>query len=131
MVLAITPGQESNSESSKAQQWRIPSEMGRSFDRGRAGCLRFGVGLRGFMACLNGHHRGTRRRQMKLRLGERLHLLNGGIGGEFAEDEALRGDVYEGEFRDNVIDNFDAGERQGAFFQDFLLVVAGGWLSRD
>src|SRR5258706_6016043 len=53
MRLAITPGQESNSDSSRADQRRISSEMGRSLGRGPAGGLRFAAGLLVFIVMLS------------------------------------------------------------------------------
>src|SRR5208337_2920971 len=83
------------------------------------------------MECLNGHFGRATGWQMEVRFGEGLHLFDGGVGGDFAEEEALRGDVDEGKFGDDVIDDFDTGEREGAFFEDFGLVVAGGMLHGD
>src|SRR5260370_451772 len=39
--------------------------------------------------------------------------------------------VDQGQLGDNVVDDFDAGERQRALFQDFALVIAGGVLHGD
>ena len=37
----------------------------------------------------------------------------------------MRSDVDEGEFGDDVIDDFDAGQGEGAFFQNFGFIVTG------
>src|SRR6267378_3164722 len=53
MRLAITAGQESNSDSSNTDQRRVSSEMGRSLGRGPAGGLRFAAGLLVFLVMLS------------------------------------------------------------------------------
>ena len=58
---------------------------------------------------LDGHDRGTTRRKKELWSTERLDLFDGGIGSDFAKQQALGSDVDEGEFGDDMIDNFDAG----------------------
>src|ERR1700720_4806890 len=126
MRLAITPGQETISDSSMADQRRVSSETGRSFGRGTAGFWRIALDFVVLTDFLDRHDCGTIRRQMEFWLGQRLHLFECRVGCQFAKHQALGSDVDEREFCDNVINDFYAGERQGAFFQDFWLVVAGG-----
>src|SRR5882762_3767235 len=53
MRLAITAGQESNSDSSNTDQRRVSSEMGRSLGRGPPGGLRFAADLLVFIVMLS------------------------------------------------------------------------------
>ena len=64
-------------------------------------------------------------------LGEGLDLFDGGVRSDFPEDEAIRRDVNEGEFGDDVVHDLDAGERESAFLEDFGLVVARGVFHSD
>src|SRR4029077_3645554 len=68
---------------------------------------------------------------MEFRLREGLHLLEGGVGSQLAEEEAFRRYVDQGELRDNVIHDFYAGERERTFFQDLRLVIARGVFHGD
>jgi hypothetical protein len=45
-----------------------------------------------------------------------LDLFEGGVGSEFAEEQAIWSDVNDGELGDDVVDDLDAGERERAFF---------------
>src|SRR5579862_5729366 len=150
MGLAMVLGQVRSSASSSVDHWSISSEMGWSLERvGRetfcfgdfdftrmawvrdrllqkrpcVESLGAGQGARLERRPPQGHGRGAAGGKMEMRLGEGLHLVEGGVGGEFAEDEALRRDVDESEFGDDVIHDFDASEREGALFEDFGFVV--------
>jgi len=70
-------------------------------------------------------------REEEFWFGEGLDLVESGVGSDFAEEESCGSDVDEGEFGDNVIDDFDACERQRALAEDFWFVVAGGVLHGD
>jgi len=131
MRLAITPGQESSSDSSMADQWRASSETGRSFGRARAGFWR--------MAWISWSsqifYTGMTARPFAGRwsFGSVRDCTCSSVasGANSPKHQALRRDVDEREFCDDVIDYFDAGERQGALLQDFGLVVAGGVFHGD
>ena len=58
-------------------------------------------------------------------------MFEGGVGSKFAEEQALRRDVDDRQFGDDVVDDFHSGERQCAFFKDFRLAVARGVLHGD
>src|SRR5438270_12867103 len=75
------------------------------------------------------HRLGATRRQKQFWLGEGLHLLEGGVGGELTEKQALRCNVIDGKLGDDVVVDLNGGERQRALFQDFRLVVARRVLS--
>src|SRR5258708_33107410 len=79
----------------------------------------------------DGHLSWAARREEEFGLSEGLDLIERGIEGEFAEEETVQSDVNDGELGDNVIDDFNAGEREGALSQDLGLVVAGSVLHRD
>src|SRR6266849_4492061 len=70
-------------------------------------------------------------RDRELGLGEGLNVFDCGVRSHFAEEETGRSDVDQGQLGDNVVDDFDTGERQRALFQDFALVIAGGVLHGD
>src|SRR6266852_2529014 len=70
-------------------------------------------------------------RERELGLGEGLNVFDCGVRSNFAEEETGRSDIDQGQLGDNVVDDFDAGERQRALFQDFALVIAGGVLHGD
>src|SRR5216683_3865198 len=70
-------------------------------------------------------------RERELGLGEGLNVFDCGVRSNFAEEETEWSDVDQGQLGDNVVDDFDTGERQRALFQDFALVIAGGVLHGD
>ncbi len=59
---------------------------------------------------LDGHDSGAIGRKQQGWLGEGLDLVEGGVRCDFAEEQPLRSHVDEGEFGDDVVDDFDAGE---------------------
>src|SRR5579859_79744 len=81
--------------------------------------------------CSDGHWFWAAGGNHELGLGDRLDLFECGVRGELAEDDAFGSDIDESKFGDDVIDDFDAGEREGALFQNFWLVVARGVLHGD
>jgi len=95
----------------------ISCEMGGIFGRSRmardlllAGEIRFAFLF--FISSISDRHGlGAAGRKNQFRLSEGLHLLEGGVGGEFAQEQALRRDVDDREFGDDVVRDFDAGER--------------------
>src|SRR6266852_375107 len=70
-------------------------------------------------------------REQELGLGEGLNVFDCGVRSNFAEEETGWSDVDQGQLGDDVVDDFHAGERQRAPFQDLGLVVAGGVLHGD
>src|SRR6266571_6743776 len=70
-------------------------------------------------------------RKKKFRLGDGLDVFESGVGSKLAEKEALGRDVDDCKFGDDMVYDFDAGERQRALFQDFRLVVARGVFHGD
>src|SRR5262245_25690552 len=137
MGLVEICGQPLTSVFSMADHCFISSEIGGIFGRSRiARDLLFGGRTRfAFLVFITAfsdwHGLGAAGRKNKLRLRERLHLLEGGVGSEFAEEQALRRHVDDRKFGDDVVHDFDAGERQRALFQDFGLAVARGVLHGD
>src|SRR5579859_327675 len=67
---------------------------------------------------LGGHGNRTSGGKQKFWLGERLHVFEGDAGRQFAQEEARGRNFDDGEFGDDVMHDFNAGERQRAFFQD-------------
>src|SRR5712664_1610512 len=62
--------------------------------------------LKGLRYRLCGHGFGAAGRKKELGLSKRLHLFDGGVGSEFAEEQAVPSDVDDSEFRDDVVDDF-------------------------
>ena len=90
----------------------ISSEMGGIFGRSRMVCVfclaaRFRFVFFIFITGSGGHGPGAARREQELGLGEGLDLLEGGVGSEFTQEKALRRNVDEGKFGDDVIHDFD------------------------
>src|SRR5260370_18776764 len=139
MSLFETAGQSETSSSSIAESSFISLSMGNHF--GIFGRLDFvlAVFFLGFMenafaysiGFLHRHGFGAGGRKKKLGFSEGLHEFESGIRSEFAEEEAIGRDVDDGEFGDDVVDNFNARERKRTFFQDFWFVVTGGVLHVD
>ena len=67
----------------------------------------------------------------QLGFGGGLDFLGRKAWGDFAEVEALRGDVNDGELRDDGVDAFERGERIRASFQDFWGAIFRGVLHGD
>src|SRR5258708_14603601 len=57
-----------------------------------------------------------------------MDVLESGVRGELAEEKARGSNVNDGELGDDVVDDFDAREWEGAFFKDFRFVVSRGVL---
>src|SRR5437879_9734209 len=114
MVLFDTPGQSEISFSSMAESSFISSSTGNHF--GIFG--RFDVGFAVFfldfmwqeithnIRISHGHGYGAIGRWHQLGLSEGLDEIESGVGGELAEYKAFGRDLDEGEFGDDVIDDF-------------------------
>jgi hypothetical protein len=77
--------------------------------RGKAMSRLLCHGAEAVIVHLDGHDRRTGRRKKELGFREGLDLFDGGVRSDFAKKKALRSDVEEGEFGDNMIDNGNAG----------------------
>src|SRR5271154_1287218 len=74
-----------------------------------------GEGLWGMRVRSKRHGSRTTRRKQELRFCERLELLEGDVRSQFAEEQSIGDDVDEGEFGDDVVDDFHACKRKRAF----------------
>src|SRR5216684_7510042 len=132
-------GHSETSFSSIAESSFISSSMGKNF--GIFGRLDFGFGvfLLDFMwhalACrnwtLNRHRFGSAGWKKEFRLGQRLHLFDGGVRSELTQQETLGSDIDKRKLRDDVVDDFHAGQRERTLLQDFRFVVARRVLHGD
>src|SRR5258708_38316825 len=103
MGLFETPGQSETSISSIAESSLISSSMGNhfgSFERLDFVLVAFFLGFMWLAVAennriLHGHGLGAAGRNQEFGLGEGLDLFEGGVGGEFAEEQTVGSDVDE------------------------------------
>src|SRR5713101_5284885 len=77
------------------------------------------------------HRLGAGGRKKELGFGERLDKIESGVRSKLAQKKALGCNVDDSELGDDVINDLNACEREGALFHDFGLVVASGVFHGD
>src|SRR5713226_10061898 len=122
MGLIDTPGQSETSSSSMAESSFISSSMGNHFGIFERLDFILAVFFLGFMenafahdiGILHRHGFGAAGRKKEPGLSEGPHNCESGVRSKFAKQKAFADDVDDGEFGDDVVDNFNARERKRA-----------------